>query len=139
MSPARGARHAMAALLVLALGACTTVPAPGCRAGESVAVDDSLFFGMAWRKGVVSADDWARFLAVTVTPRFPQGLTVFEAASQWRDARGVISHEGSRVLRLVHPDDATSEAAIRAIMDAYRTQFEQEAVLRVRSLACSSL
>src|SRR5258707_15215092 len=31
---------------------------------------------------------WARFLAREITPRFPDGLTVLDAAGQWRDPVG---------------------------------------------------
>lgn len=34
---------------------------------------------------MVSDEDWRAFLAAEVTPRFPDGLTVIDAAGQWRD------------------------------------------------------
>ena len=49
---------------------------------------------------------WRRFLANEVTPRFPDGLTAYEATGQWRDpATRKISRERSRVLRIIVPLD----------------------------------
>jgi Protein of unknown function (DUF3574) len=42
------------------------------------------------------------------------------------------------VLQILHPDDAATEKAIRELVDAYKTQFKQEAVLRIRSHTCAS-
>jgi hypothetical protein len=43
-----------------------------------------LFFGLRTSAGTVSDDEWGRFLADVVTPRFPRGLTVGRADGQWR-------------------------------------------------------
>ncbi len=53
-------------------------------------------------------------------------------------ADGSIVREPSNVLELVHEDDAASETAVRAIIDTYKTQFQQEAVLRIRAESCVS-
>ena len=42
------------------------------------------------------------------------------------------------MLQLLHPDDAPTEEAIRELIDVYKSQFRQEAVLRVRSHTCVS-
>jgi hypothetical protein len=131
-------RVAVAVPLLLMLAACASLPEAKCRAPSMSAVDDSLYFGSSWRKGVISDAEWAHFLEATVTPRFPQGLTVFEATGQWRGANGTISREGTRVLRLIHPDDAADDAHVNEIITAYKTQFEQESVLRVRAFACAT-
>jgi hypothetical protein len=44
----------------------------------------------------------------------------------------------SYILHLVHPDDAPSETAVSELVAAYKTQFQQEAVLRVKTHACVS-
>ncbi|WP_280153794.1 DUF3574 domain-containing protein [Piscinibacter sp. XHJ-5] len=122
-----------------ALAGCASAPPVPCRAGEQPAASDLLYFGTARPRGVVSAQEWQQFLERSVTPRFPQGLSVWPAAGQWRGADGQVVREGSHVLNLVHPDDEASEKAVQEIVSAYKAQFEQEAVLRVRSRACSSL
>jgi hypothetical protein len=47
--------------------------------------------------------------------------------------------EATYVLHLLHGSDAQSEASVAAIVAAYKAQFQQEAVLRVRASACMSL
>lgn len=75
----------------------------------------------------VSVAEWGGFLEATVTPRFPQGLSVTEASGQWRGADGVIVREPTHVLHLVHADDARSEMLVGEIVAAYKSQFQQEA------------
>lgn len=130
----RAERVALLLPTVLALAAC----ASPCGPGHTEAVHDTLFFGTARPGGVVSADDWARFVDGVVTPRFPQGLTVWPAEGQWRSADGSVLKEASKVLTLVHPADPASEDSIRVIADTYKRQFQQEAVMRVRTSTCIS-
>ena len=87
----------------------------------------------------MTREEWREFVNRIVTPRFPQGLTSGEASGQWQGASGVIEREPSHVLQLVHADTAEAERAVNEIMAAYKTQFQQEAVLRIRSGACTSL
>lgn len=122
----------------LALAACSTIPHRPCTGDQRVAVEDSLYFGTAKPDGVVSLEEWATFLSAVVTPRFPQGLTVWQASGQWKAADGAIVREASKVLVLVHPDDDASETAVREIVDVYKAQFQQESVLRLRSTTCAS-
>lgn len=130
------------ALLVcsaLVLSACSSVPAARCPGSAQALIEDELFFGLSTPSGgQISEDDWRAFLRDEVTPRFPQGLSVIEAAGQWRGNDGSIVRENSRVLTLAHADDAHSETAVQAIMAAYKTRFEQEAVMRLKQRACAS-
>ncbi len=100
--------------------------------------NEYLYFGTAKPEGQVSADDWRTFLDDSVTPRFPQGLSVWRASGQWKSASGPIVREPSYVLNIVHESSETTDAAIVGIMSAYKARFRQEAVLRVRSTACVS-
>ena len=50
-----------------------------------------------------------------------------------------IVRESTYVLHLLHGSDAQIEESVAAIVAAYKTQFQQEAVLRVRAKACMSL
>ena len=127
-------------LFVAALSGCVSQRDAGCGAGEQAAVSEMIYFGMAKPTGgTVSADEWAAFLRNEVTPRFPAGLTVWPAAGQWRGNDGLIVREDSYVLNLLHPANASAEREVQAIVSRYKQQFAQEAVLRVRSRACTSL
>jgi Protein of unknown function (DUF3574) len=129
---------AIIAAFTVTVSACSLAYIVRCKDGDQLAIHDSLYFGTAKPNGVVSSEDWARFLESTVTPRFPHGLTTSRASGQWRSADGEIVREDSHVLQLLHPDDAPTEKAIRELIDAYKIQFQQDAVLRIRSHTCAS-
>jgi hypothetical protein len=93
-----------------------------------------LFFGAA----AVSKAAWAEFLAREVTPRFPDGLTVFDARGQWRGPSGRIGREASRVLLVWYAPAADADARIEAIRTAYMRRFHQRSVLRVDGEDCLS-
>jgi hypothetical protein len=129
----------MLAMVVLALtSACTDLATKSCPGGQQAMTAEYLYFGAAKPDGQVSADDWRMFLDEVVTPRFPQGLSVWQASGQWKSAAGPIVREPSYVLNIVHESSETTDAAIVGIMSAYKSRFRQEAVLRVRSTACVS-
>jgi hypothetical protein len=110
---------------------------PPCRVGELFARTD-LFFGRAKPDGSeVTDEEWERFLNRTVTPRFPDGLTVFMGIGQFRDQNGVILREASVLLILLYPfGDNGSHKSIERIRDAYTRAFQQQSVLRVDHTAC---
>ena len=131
-------RVATIVVLALALDGCASMYQHVCGPGEDVALQDTLYLGAAKPVGVVTPEEWAEFLKDTVTPRFPQGFTVWQASGQWRGYDGVIVREPSYVLSKVHPNDAPSEKAVLEIIAAYKSRFQQEAVLRVKTNACIS-
>lgn len=90
---------------------------------------------MSTAKGPVMAKQWDSFLALVVTSRFPDGLTVWDAQGQWRGKSGMVGKEKTKVLLLIHPDSPDSNRAIQEIIDAYKKKFRQESVMKVRSSA----
>jgi hypothetical protein len=124
---------------VLLVGACARAPERPCMPGEQRLVNELLYFGMAKPDGAVSDEEWAQFLQSVVTPRFPDGLTVWRASGQWKSADGSITREASVVLNLVHAEAEPTEAAVRAVVSEYKARFQQEAALRVRGYVCASL
>ena len=136
--PQHPLHFAIIAAFAVTVSACSSTYIVRCKDGDHLAIHDSLYFGTAKPGGVVSSEDWAKFLETTVTPRFPKGLTSSRASGQWLGVDGEIVREDSHVLQLLHPDDATTEKAIRELVEAYKTQFRQEAVMRIRSHTCAS-
>ena len=126
------------AAFAVTVSACSSTYIVRCKDGDHLAIHESLYFGTAKPGGVVSSEDWAKFLETTVTPRFPRGLTSSRASGQWLGVDGEIVREDSHVLQLLHTDDATTEKAIRELVETYKTQFKQEAVMRIRSHTCAS-
>lgn len=131
-------RSTVALAVLLAAAGCASLREPVCAPGEERYVLHLIYFGSARPTGVVTPEEWAEFLRTSVTPRFPQGLTVWQASGQWQGADGAIVREDSFVLSLVHPEDEHSEGSVGAIAAEYKSRFDQEAVLRVKSHACAS-
>lgn len=111
-----------------------------CRMDERLELRDTLYFGLSIPGGGSVADaDWKPFADDAIGRAFPNGFTIVDAHGTWRGADGASVSEPSRVVTIVHPDDGASDAAIRAIVQRYRTTFRQEAVLRERTSVCVSL
>ena len=112
---------------------------PGCRSAsvQSTAqtmVADRLFFGRDIPAGgTVSDVDWAQFLSSVITPRFPEGLTIWQASGQWRDPRGNVVREPVFIVEIFHEKSAEIDASIAAIAAEYTRRFGQDAVLRATS------
>lgn len=92
-----------------------------------------LYFGMDKPGGAVTDEEWDKFLADEVTPRFPAGFTVLEALGQYRDVSGKIVKEKSRCLILLYSkkERRASGEKIEQIRAAYKQKFQQESVLRL--------
>lgn len=93
-----------------------------------------LYFGMNKPDdSEVSAAEWSDFLENEVTPRFPDGFTVLESFGQYKDNRGKIIKEKSRVVILLYTkkDKRKNNTKIEEIRTAYKKFFQQESVLRM--------
>ena len=112
---------------------------PPCPAGTDRFAEYRLFFGRSQDTVEVGTDAaWLAFLAEEVTPRFPDGLTVTDAAGQWRDASGTIVRERSKVLLILAKPGPSGMRRTDEIMQAYKSMFDQESVLRAVTTACVS-
>ncbi len=82
---------------------------------------------------------WSRFLAREITPRFPDGLTVVDAAGQWRDrASGRLAREPSKLVIIVTAGDQPADEKIAAIVAAYKERFRQRSVGVAASPVCAA-
>jgi Protein of unknown function (DUF3574) len=120
-----------AAAIVLAVGTTTfrAFSAGGC----ARQVQARLFFGLHGPAGTISEPEWAVFLAETVTPRFPDGLTVFEASGQWRGPGRRLEREPSRVVEIVHDDSPDARRLIDQIVAIYKARHRQQSVMVTRA------
>jgi hypothetical protein len=128
-------------VIALIMSAWACVPSPMLThnasdvlsASHQLMVCDTLYFGLSTPVGEVSESDWGTFVCDVVTPRFPKGFTSWEASGQWRGGGGVIQSERSKVVQLIHHDDSRDEVALREIISKYKSMFDQESVMWVRS------
>lgn len=128
-----------AVLAALAAAACADAD-DACPDGTDPWVRYELYMGRGnGQSGLIVADGlWEGFLADTVTPRFPDGLTVLDGRGQWRGADGVIQKERSKVLVVLAPPGGDEMRKLDEVSDEYKARFAQESVLRVVSDACVS-
>lgn len=93
-----------------------------------------LFMGLSIPGGgVVSEEDWEKFLSEVVTPMFPAGFTVLSSRGQYRESSGVIAKEPSHVLVFLYRKSNRKKVGsnIEKIRSEYKKRFQQESVLRV--------
>ena len=107
----------------------------GCQAPHRI--DDAkwmtrteLFFGLSKPGGEISEVQWQAFVDDTITPRFPDGLTILDGAGQWKDSSGQISHERSKILLILHERDPGTLEKLDEIRAIYKQRFNQESVIR---------
>ena len=123
----------------------------GCAAGGDVAcpggmdsfTEINVYFGLEKGSGVtLTEEEWQSFLADTVTPHFPDGLTVLDARGQWFDTtEGRLYRESTKLLNVLVPADVVEDsvAAVRNISDIYKAQFDQQAVFYTSLPACAAV
>ena len=126
-------------LIVLAFGspagaqlACSTPQKPQ-------QVVDLLFGRKIGERAIVTEAQFGRFVDSEITPRFPDGLTVFTAYGQWRDTeRNRIVREPSKIVTIVLPGKPEDGDRLTEIIEAYKKQFKQQSVGMVLRPACVS-
>ncbi|MGH8055282.1 MAG: DUF3574 domain-containing protein [Stenotrophomonas sp.] len=101
-------------------------------------VRSELYFGVGEESGVsareqtdaISDAQWTAFLDKEVTPRFPDGLTVFDAYGQWL-FRGAAEPNRLRtkVLVVLHEDTPQRRNDIEAIRLAWKQATKHQSVL----------
>jgi Protein of unknown function (DUF3574) len=132
---------ALVAFLTAARFASADTPAPetaamagdAARPGSAHWLRSELYFGFG---PVDGTDDgaletrWRSFLDREVTPRFPDGLTVYDAYGQWRK-RGttVPGRLRTKVLVILYEDTPSNRGAIDAIRVAYKAATHDQSVL----------
>jgi hypothetical protein len=134
-------RHLLAAILVLPLlGNSASAQPAACSAPLKPHQVAELLLGrkIGDRLGV-SETQFLNFLDREITPRFPDGLTVYDARGQYRDSgRNRIVREPSKVVMIVLPGNPEDMARLNEIADAYKKRFRQQSVGIVLRQACVS-
>ena len=126
-------------VFAITAAACSISGPPPCPEGTDQFVQYQLFMGRGGHSGAVVDDAaWDAFLKDTVTPRFPDGLTVLDAMGQWRDSEGLVQKERTKLLVILLPPDLDSSRPIGEISEVYKRRFGQESVLQVVSNTCVS-
>ena len=102
-------------------------------------VDTRLYFGLgpadpdpAHPGQGVSEARWHEFLDREVTPRFPDGLSVFDVYGQWQGKNQTTPERlRSKCLVIDYPDTQTNRDKIEAIRAAWKKMTGDQSVMRV--------
>jgi Protein of unknown function (DUF3574) len=95
-------------------------------------IQEDLYFGRNMGEtGRVTEQEFQTFLSKVITPRFPDGLTVYEVKGQFLDSAERLIREPRKVVSLIYLNDETNQQSINEIITTYKEQFQQESVLRV--------
>ena len=133
-------RPVVVLLLVLAPAGAANAQLSECRGGQKPQQVAELMFGRKIGDRIAVSDvEWGRFVDREITPRFPDGLTVFNTTGQWRDqANNRIVREPSKIVQIVLPGNAEDFARLNEIAEAYKTRFKQQSVGVILRPACVS-
>ncbi|HEY4990327.1 MAG TPA: DUF3574 domain-containing protein [Opitutaceae bacterium] len=109
------------------------MPGDAARPESAHWLRSELYFGF----GPLDAGDdgaremrWRSFLDREVTPRFPDGLTVYDAYGQWRNrTTAATSRLRTKVLVILYEDTPANRGAIDAIRVAYKAATHDQSVL----------
>ncbi|MGH8172919.1 MAG: DUF3574 domain-containing protein [Rhodanobacteraceae bacterium] len=135
--------------LVFVVAGCATAPAPpsaaalsgdpahpGAAAGW---VRTELYFGIALvddPNPSRTEEKWRAFLDSEVTPRFPDGLSVFDIYGQWRSkGHAQPVRQRSKVIVVLYPDTPQHRADIDAVRAAWKRDTGDQSVLKVTQAA----
>ena len=125
----RPSLRAAAVASTVIIAACAQASHP---AGLKAAHVERLYFGRnIGDTATVSDSAWNGFVRSVLTPAFPEGATVWDAAGQWRAPDGSLVRERSFVVELVHLVTPDVEARVQRVMADYKTRFAQQSVLRL--------
>jgi len=129
---------ALVVALVLALAGGAGAQLVDCLGGQRPTQVAELMFGRnIGRRIGVSEGDFGRFVDREIMSRFPNGLTVFNAAGQWREQARIV-REPSKVVQIVLPGQVGDIARLNEIVEAYKTRFKQQSVIMIVRPACVS-
>lgn len=97
-------------------------------------VQTMIYFGMDIPGGgVISEEQFDKFLLDVVTREFPKGLTAFNAYGQMQNDDGSIEKQTTKVVLLVHEESDAERKAVEKVIDAYRSSFGAPQVMRTTS------
>ena len=109
---------------------------PACPAGQERLRTAQLFLGRQTPGLAITPWDLQRFVDQEITPRFPDGVTVLDGGSQWQGNENILIRDAAKVVLIVLPAKGSPEARVEAVRTAYRTRFNQDAMLVVTPPAC---
>ena len=133
-------RAAATLLLASALAGGASAQLVECRGGQRPTEVAQLLFGRnIGNRFAVSESAWSRFVDREIIPRFPDGLTIFDATGRWQDrAANRIAREPSKIVEIALPGTSEDIVRLNEIVEAYKSRFKQQSVGLIVRPACVS-
>ncbi len=121
------------------VAACSAGDMKSCPDDYETYTEYRIFFGRGAGE-VESVDDaeWDQFLADTITPRFPGGLTVFDGAGQWQESETVIHKELTKIVVILTPRDGSVSVKLDEISQEYKRRYDHPLVLVTTEDSCAA-
>ena len=92
---------------------------------------DTLYFGTMKADGTSVTDaQWHQFVTDVIAPRL-EGFTTWDADGLYHTSSGPVQRERTHIVQIIRADGR----AVAEIIAAYKKQFAQESVLRLRGRA----
>jgi hypothetical protein len=128
---------------LLALAACaapSAAPDSCLLPSEQRMLVAELFFGRnVHGRGPLTDAEWSEFAAQIVTPNFPNGFTVIDGNGQWQNpATGVITRQPTKIVLVAAKSTPDLGARLSAVIDTYKTRFNQQSVGIITRDSCAS-
>ncbi|MBO6503298.1 MAG: DUF3574 domain-containing protein [Kordiimonadaceae bacterium] len=143
-------RLAVAALSLGLIASCDFEASATCPTGTLEWTETRLFFGRdIGETREVSDEQWRDFAVSEVIPRFGDGFTVLDASGYWQgeschSPNHTAHHvnldggcEKTKILLVQYAPSVEAETKLQAITQAYIERFDQEAVMRSDTPACT--
>ena len=129
-----------AVVLAISLSGAAHAQLIECRGAQKPQHVAELIFGRSIDGRLEGSEEqWLKFLDEEITPRFPDGLTVYDAAGQWWDkATNRIIREPSKIVLIVLPGKDEDLARLNEVVEAYKRSFGQQSVGMILRPACVS-
>jgi hypothetical protein len=133
-------RSAAIVLLLAGFAGAANAQLLDCRGGQKPTQVAEMMFGRKIGDRIgVSEIEWSRFVDREITPRFPAGLTVFNASGQWQDtSTKKVVHEPSKIVQIVLPGEVDDIPRLNEIAEAYKSRYKQQSVGMIVRPACVS-
>lgn len=113
----------------LALAQPAPSPVPGWQAtpwADSVMLQSEMRFELESPDGVgVSEQQWSRFVAEEILPRFPEAVTIIDATGPKKGGTAAL-----RLVSILHPNTPDALGRIAEIATAFKTRFGGAKVTR---------
>jgi hypothetical protein len=134
----RALQAAVVALFLLAFSGPARAQFTECKGASKPQQVAELIFGRSVAGSIEVTDaQWTLFVDNEITPRFPDGLTVFEATGQWRDQKSNrIIREPSKIVLIVLPGHAEDIARLNEVVEVYKRSFRQQSVGLILRPSC---